>query len=155
MLRAVAARFVRAALAPGRTPGARFDLPAALLIPMPSRTDQYDEAYADMVDDAWRARESLAEKLRLLWQEEGADPLLSTLEDLRNERLRLEAQMRLMAYGRCFTYPRPYKLIDLARAANLSISGVRIAFTDDEITDAAEILGRPPVSDNGPPPAQE
>ena len=56
----------------------------------------------------------------------------------------------LMAYGRRFTSPRPYKLIDLARAAGLSISGVRIAFTDDEIYQAAEILGRPPVPDDGP-----
>ena len=59
----------------------------------------------------------------------------------------------LMAYGRCFTHPRPYKLIDLTRAAGLSISGVRIAFTDDEITQAAEILKRPPISDDGPAPA--
>lgn len=60
-----------------------------------------------------------------------------------------------MAYGRCFTRPRPYKPIDLARAAGLSISGVRIAFTDDEITQAAEILHRAPVSDDGPAPAPE
>lgn len=59
----------------------------------------------------------------------------------------------LMAYDRCFTHPRPYKLIDLAELRGLSISGVRIAFTDDEITQAAEILHRPPVSDDGPAPA--
>jgi hypothetical protein len=96
----------------------------------------------------------LAEALRLAWQEEGADPLLSTLADLRQQRLRLEADMRLlMAYGRCFTHPRPYKLIDLANAAGLSISGVRIAFDDDEITQAAEILRRPPAYGDGPTPA--
>jgi hypothetical protein len=131
---------------------------AALLIPMPSRPDQdpdpdtgVDEiAYTDMAQQAREERESRAEELRLSWQQEGADPLLSTLAGLRQQRLRLEAQMRLlMAYGRCFTHPRPYKLIDLASAAGLSISGVRIAFDDDEITQAAEVLHRSPVTAAG------
>lgn len=135
---------------------------AALLTPMPERPDQDtardrsvdDDAYNDMAQEAWQERESLAEALRLSWQEEGADPLLSTLADLRQQRLRLEADMRLlMAYGRCFTHPRPYKLIDLANAAGLSISGVRIAFDDDEITQATEILHRPPAYGDGPTPA--
>ena len=127
---------------------------AALLHPMPERTEENDEAYPDMAEAIWREREDLAEQLRLSWQEGGVDPLLSTLTRLHDERLQLEEAMRLlMAYGRCFTHPRPYKLIDLARAAGLSISGVRIAFTDDEITQAAAILQRPPVSDDGPAPA--
>jgi AraC-like DNA-binding protein len=118
---------------------------AALLIPIPSRADQDDDAYDHMAEEAREERESLAESLRLSWQEEGDDPLLSTLAGLRQQRLRLEADMRLlMAYGRRFTHPRPYKLIDLANAAGMSISGVRIAFDDDEITQAAEILRRPP-----------
>ena len=135
---------------------------AALLHPMPQRADaggegdDGDEAYQAMAEAAWQQREELADELRLSLQEGGIDPLLSTLAGLSEQRLQLEEQMRLlMAYGRCFTRPRPYKLIDLARAAGLSISGVRIAFTDDEITQAAEILGRPPVSDDGPAPAPE
>ena len=135
---------------------------AALLTPIPERPDHDtardgnvdDDTYDDMAQEAWQERESLAETLRLSWQEEDADPLLSTLADLRQQRLRLEADMRLlMAYGRCFTHPRPYKLIDLANAAGLSISGVRIAFDDDEITQAAEILHRPPAHGDGPAPA--
>lgn len=126
---------------------------AALLHPMPQRADvddEGDEAYQAVAEAAWQRREELADELRLSLQEGGIDPLLSTLADLREQRLRLEEDMRLlMAYGRCFTSPRPYKLIDLARAAGLSISGVRIAFTDDEITQAAEILHRAPVSDDG------
>jgi hypothetical protein len=107
-----------------------------------------------LASEAWQERESFAEALRFSWEEEDADPLLSTLADLRKRRLRLEADMRLlMAYGRCFTHPRPYKLIDLANAAGLSISGVRIAFDDDEITQAAEILDRPPAHCDGPAPA--
>jgi hypothetical protein len=130
---------------------------AALLNPMPERTgDESDDAFRAMAEAAWEAREEQAEQLRLSLQEGGIDPLLSTLAHLHEHRLQLEADMRLlMAYGRCFTRPRPYKLIDLARAAGLSISGVRIAFTDDEITQAAEILSRSPVSDDGPAPAPE
>jgi hypothetical protein len=130
---------------------------AALLNPIPERTgDESDDAFQAMAEAAWQAREDLAEELRLSWQEGGSDPLLLTLARLHEHRLELEADMRLlMAYGRCFTLPRPYKLIDLARAAGLSISGVRIAFSDDELTQAAEILHRPPVSDDGPAPVPE
>jgi hypothetical protein len=135
---------------------------AALLHPMPHRPGEDDdgdeaaEAYQAMAEAAWQEREETAEDLRLSLQERGIDPLLSTLAGLHEQRLQLEADMRLlMAYGRCFTRPRPYKLIDLARAAGLSISGVRIAFTDDEITQASEVLGRAPVSDDGPAPAPE
>ena len=129
---------------------------AALLHPMPERAGQDDDAYQPMAETIWQEREDLAEQLRLSLQEEGIDPLLSTLARLHDQRLQLEADMRLlMAYGRCFTSPRPYKLVDLARAAGLSISGVRIAFTNDEITQAAEILRRSPVSDDGPAPGPE
>jgi hypothetical protein len=51
----------------------------------------------------------------------------------------------LIAYGRRFVYPRPYKLIDLAEAAGMSISGVRTAYDTDEIDQAAGILGRSPA----------
>jgi hypothetical protein len=123
---------------------------AALLHPMPEQ-DESDDAYQAMKDATWQAREDLAEQLRLSLQEGGIDPLLSMLRQLHEHRLQLEEDIRLLlAYGRCFTQPRPYKLIDLARAAGLSISGVRIAFTDDEINQAADILQRPPVSDDGP-----
>lgn len=57
----------------------------------------------------------------------------------------------LVAYARRFTHPRPYKLIDLAEAAGMSISGVRIAYDNDELDRLAEMLGRAPV----PPPGGE
>jgi len=122
---------------------------AALLNPMPAPADggdeSNDEAYAHAAEAAWQEREEMAEHLRLSWSEGDIDPLLSTLASLRNQRLRLEADMRLLiAYGRCFTHPRPYKLIDLADAAGMSISGIRTAYDSDEIDQAAEILQRPP-----------
>ena len=51
----------------------------------------------------------------------------------------------LIAYGRRFTHPRPYKLIDLANAAGMSISGVRTAYEAEEVDQVTEILGRAPV----------
>jgi hypothetical protein len=56
----------------------------------------------------------------------------------------------LIAYARRFTHPRPYKLIDLAEAAGMSISGVRIAYDDDELGQLAELLGRTPAAEGQP-----
>ena len=42
----------------------------------------------------------------------------------------------LIAYGREFTQPRPYKLEALAAAAGMSISGTRTAYGEDEITES-------------------
>ena len=51
----------------------------------------------------------------------------------------------LIAYGREFTRPRPYRLEDLARAAGMSISGVRTAYADDEVAEAARLTGVRPA----------
>jgi hypothetical protein len=119
---------------------------AALLNPMPAPVDGGDESCSRAAEAAWQEREETAEGLRMSWDEEDIDPLLSTLTSLRNRRLQLEADMRLLvAYGRCFTHPRPYKLIDLANAAGMSISGIRTAYDTDEIDQAAGILGRSPA----------
>jgi hypothetical protein len=124
---------------------------AALLNPMPAPVEGGDESgeesYAHAAEAAVQEREDMAEGLRTSWAEQDIDPLLSTLTFLRNRRLQLEADMRLLiAYGRCFTHPRPYKLIDLANAAGMSISGIRTAYDTDEIDQAAEILQRPPTT---------
>jgi hypothetical protein len=129
---------------------------AALLNPMPAPVENGDESddesYAHAAQAAWQEREEMAEDLRTRWSEGDIDPLLSTLTSLRNRRLQLEADMRvLIAYGRCFTHPRPYKLIDLANAAGMSISGIRTAYDTDEIDQAAEILERAPTTTTTPP----
>jgi hypothetical protein len=119
---------------------------AALLHPIPAPAD------GEQADDwgppaiVWEERDEEARQLRLAWEEGDIDPLLATLASLRAQRLRLEADMRLLiAYARRFTHPRPYKLIDLAEAAGMSISGVRIAYDDEELRQLAEILDRAPV----------
>ena len=130
---------------------------AALLNPMPAPAEDGDESGDESyshAEAAWQEREEMAEDLRKAWSEGDIDPLLSTLSSLRNRRLQLEADMRLLiAYGRCFTHPRPYKLIDLANAAGMSISGIRTAYDTDEIGQATEVLERPPTSP--PQPAGE
>jgi hypothetical protein len=117
---------------------------AALLNSLPAPSDQD----AGNIPDGQLEEEQQqhAESLRAAWDEGGIDPLLATLAHLRQERLRLEADMRLLiAYGRRFTHPRPYKLIDLANAVGMSISGVRTAYDEEEVDQTAEILGRSPA----------
>jgi hypothetical protein len=120
---------------------------AAVLHPIPAPADgEPDDAWGDPAG-AWEVREEAARQLQLSWEEGGIDPLLATLASLRAQRLRLEADMRLLiAYARRFTHPRPYKLIDLAEAAGMSISGVRIAYDDEELSQLAELLGRAPAA---------
>jgi len=119
---------------------------AALLHPVPVPADSEQDDDWGPPASVWEEREEEARQLRLSWEEGGTDPLLATLAGLRAQRLRLEADMRLLiAYGRRFVYPRPYKLIDLAEAAGMSISGVRTAYDSDEIDQAAGILGRSPA----------
>jgi hypothetical protein len=76
----------------------------------------------------------------------GHDPLLTTLAGLRRQRHDLDAAMRrLLAYGREFTRPRPYRLADLADAAGMSISGVRTAYDAEEIAQVADATGLKPA----------
>lgn len=123
---------------------------AAVLNPMPAPADQeQDDDWGAPAARVWEEREEEAGQLRVAWEEGGIDPLLSTLTSLQTQRLRLEADMRLMiAYARRFTHPRPYKLVDLAEAAGMSISGVRIAYDDDELSQLAELLGRAPTAES-------
>jgi hypothetical protein len=77
----------------------------------------------------------------------GHDPLLTTLAGLRRQRHDLDAAMRrLLAYGREFTRPRPYRLVDLADAAGMSISGVRTAYDAEEIAQVADATGLKPAA---------
>jgi hypothetical protein len=75
----------------------------------------------------------------------GTDPLLTTLALLRRQRLEAEMTIRLLvAYGREFVRPRPYRLLDLADAAGMSISGIRTAYGEEEMDHVADALDRRP-----------
>lgn len=98
-------------------------------------------------------RQQLATRLRMEQAKEQSgsvvDPLLTTLAGLRRQRLEAEVTSRLLvAYGREFVRPRPYRLIDLAEATGMSISGIRTAYGDDEIDQVVKVLGREPIQPN-------
>lgn len=113
--------------------------------------DGMPDARGSARDHAEAERKDLAENLRLARDEGGEDPLLTCLVRARDRMLAAERDLRLLiAYAREFTEPRPYRLDDLARAAGMSISGVRTAYDDDEISQVAEITGLVPRTRTAP-----
>ena len=71
------------------------------------------------------------------------DPLLAALADAAQRKRRADHDIRLLlAYAREHTQPRPYRLADLAEAAGMSVSGIRTAYTQADIEQAARLTGR-------------
>jgi hypothetical protein len=69
------------------------------------------------------------------------DPVLAAIAEAKKRRDRADRDIRiLLAYAREFTRPRPYRLTDLAAAAGMSISGVRIAYTRQHVEEARQLL---------------
>ena len=69
------------------------------------------------------------------------DQVLAALEDARHRRDQADRDIRvLLAYARELTRPRPYRLTDLAAAAGMSVSGVRVAYTREHIETAQRLL---------------
>jgi len=128
-----------------------------LTFPLPEEPefDNEDEATAwrAMADAVVEDRESYEQRLRLTWEhEDGYDPLLGEIEMARHAMLQAEARMRLLiAYGREYVRPRPYKLEALAAAAGMSISGTRTAYGEDEIAEVADLTGARPRRAAGAP----
>ena len=78
------------------------------------------------------------------YRPDGTDRVLTDIAEA--ARIRREAEQRLrylIAYAREFVQPRPYTLADLARAAGLSISGIRTTYGPTEIAAIATVLHRP------------
>lgn len=116
--------------------------PAELAADADDNERQVHWHWAQLVNDD---RDRYEQTFRLCWEEHGADPLLSEIATARQEMLAAEKRMRLLvAYGREFVTPRPYKLDDLAQATGMSISGVRTAYDDDEIAEVAQLTGAKP-----------
>ncbi len=124
--------------------------------PMPEEPEEFDDedeatGWRAQADEEVRQREEYEEYLRLrLEHEDGYEPLLDAIGGARDAMLRAEARMRLLiAYGREFTRPRPYRLEDLARAAGMSISGIRTAYDEEEIAEVAKLTGTRPRRPSG------
>jgi len=114
--------------------------------PTPPVPGEDTDQAAEVDHERWeQLREEHAELLRLRWHEADIDPLLGELRQARADMLEAERRTRLLiAYAREFVRPRPYRLQDLAHAASLSMSGVRIAYDDDEIHQVGELTGQKP-----------
>lgn len=85
----------------------------------------------------------LADSLRHAWEDSDDDPLLSEVRDARRRKLQAEQDLRnLIAYAREFMHPRPYRLIDIAEAAGLSVSAVRINYDSDDVALVADLINR-------------
>jgi hypothetical protein len=70
-----------------------------------------------------------------------SDALLLALCDARQRKEQADRDLRLLlAYAREIITPRPYRLADLAEAAGMSISGIRIAYTKADTQHAADLL---------------
>lgn len=112
------------------------------IVARPGLDGQPEDVRGDISAAAEDERAELAGQLRLARDEGGEDPLLALVERAREQMLAAERDLRLLlAYAREFTAPRPYRLEDLARAARMSISGIRTAYDDDEISEVSAITG--------------
>jgi hypothetical protein len=70
------------------------------------------------------------------------DPLLAALAGARQRKEQASRDIRLLlAYAREHVTPRPYRLADLADAAGMSISSVRIGYSQADIEQAARAIG--------------
>lgn len=120
---------------------------ASILHPLPELPDGADEheveAWQAVAHEVERDRELAERELGLAWDEDQQQhPLIREIEAAREDMLRAEKRRRLLvAYGREFVGPRPFRLEDLARAAGMSISGVRTAYAEDEVDEVARLIG--------------
>ena len=73
------------------------------------------------------------------WQ--ASDPVLAAIRDARHRRDQADREIRiLLAYARELITPRPYRLADLAAATGMSVSGIRVAYSQEDIDAARRIL---------------
>jgi hypothetical protein len=71
----------------------------------------------------------------------GAPCVLDQLAAARKARDEADRRIRLLvAYGRHLTYMRPYRLADLAKAAGMSISGVRTCYSPADLAEVQPLI---------------
>ena len=75
------------------------------------------------------------------------DIVLDAIRDARQRKEQADRELRLLiAYARELVTPRPYRLADVAEAAGMSISGVRVAYTTADADCITTLL----AAHNGP-----
>jgi hypothetical protein len=121
---------------------------ANLLNPLP-RAGEVDppEALNDALHHVEREQQAWLRdwELQLGEGDDRLDPLLTEIRDARRRIRVAEQELRLLiAYGRDFARPRPYKLEDLAEAAGYSVSGIRTAYGTDEVAEVMRRTGTTP-----------
>ncbi len=115
--------------------------------PVPDRpggdASEHDlQGWSHWAEEIARQRERFHHDRELAWDDGDLDPLLGEIAEARQSMVAAQKRLRLLvAYGREFVQPRPYRLDDLARAAGMSISGVRTAYDDEEIVEVARLIG--------------
>jgi glutathione S-transferase len=125
-------------------------------VPQPEPGDEDDDGFRAMYDEAVEDRERALDMLRLSWEHDDQDPLISALYGARRAKEQAEEQIReLLAYGREFVQPRPYTLGDLATAAGMSISGVRTAYQHRDVDAVADATGAKPRDWRAPDPGPD
>ncbi|MET9779397.1 hypothetical protein ABZ023_35055 [Streptomyces sp. NPDC006367] len=124
-----------------------YDDIAAIVYPMPEPGDVPEDVYNDVCRDVDSARKELALNLEGASDSdpEGNEPLMSAIGAARYRKEQAEAEIRrLVAYGREFTRPRPYKLADLAAASGMSVSGVRTCYGHGDVAAVEQATARKP-----------
>ncbi|SDN13193.1 hypothetical protein SAMN04488074_1361, partial [Lentzea albidocapillata subsp. violacea] len=109
------------------------------------------------LDIAIDAQERLRGEIEAAWEGGDVDPLIGELANAAAQIRAAEKRRRLLlAYAREFVEPRPYTLDTLAKAASMSVSGVRTAYDDEEIYVVAKRIGaklrrrEEPAASDGP-----
>ncbi|UXY32383.1 hypothetical protein [Streptomyces sp. HUAS TT20] len=108
---------------------------AALLHPMPEPGSVTpDDCFSDACDQVERERKDYADNLEAAAFGTEGDPVILALEQARAEKEEADRRIRrILAYAKEFQPPRRYILDELGRASGYSISGVRTAYTPEEI----------------------
>nr|WP_189183573.1 hypothetical protein [Microbispora rosea] len=117
---------------------------AFILHPNPPQAEEEDrKEYKFRLNQAKKARGDLEARLRSIQLEPDGDPVLARLQELEQQRRQAVEEIRvILAYAREFVRPEPYRLQALAKAAGMSISGVRTAYDHGHIALIANRLQR-------------
>ncbi|MGW2109411.1 hypothetical protein [Streptomyces sp. NPDC001948] len=119
---------------------------AALIHPMPEPgTPDPDDILADVREEVDRLRKEYADNLEATAFGTDTDPLIVALQKAHTDKEAADRRIRtLLAYAREFHPARRYSLNELGEASGYTISGVRTAYGDPEVTLVQDQIGRTP-----------